>query len=70
MGNRNLKRFGIKVKKYRQIKGYTQLQLAEKLGLSANFVGMIERGERNTSVDNVYLIASALDISADKLFEK
>jgi len=38
--------------------------------MSPNFIGMIERGERNTTVENVYKIARALKIEPSILFEK
>lgn len=68
MGKQNLKNFGKKVKEYRLKNNLTQLELAELLGLSTNFVGMVERGERNTTVDNVFKIAKALKISPANLF--
>ena len=38
--------------------------------MSPNFIGMIERGERNTTVENVFKIARALGIKPSKLFEE
>ena len=34
------------IRKYRKQIGITQEQLAEKIGKSVNYIGMIERGER------------------------
>lgn len=48
----------------------TQLELAEILDMSPNFIGMIERGERNTTVENVFKIARALNIKPSNLFEE
>ena len=47
MGKKDLLAFGLRVKELRKEKGLTQSELAEKIGLSNNFIGMIERGERN-----------------------
>ena len=47
----------------------TQSELAEKIGLSTNFIGMVERGERNTSVDKIFKLADAFEISLAKLLE-
>lgn len=47
----------------------TQSELAEKIGLSTNFIGMVERGERNTSVDKIFKLAKAFNISLAQFFE-
>ena len=65
-----LKKFGKKLKSLRLANNLTQLELAEILEMSPNFIGMIERGERNTTVENVYNIARALKIQPSILFEE
>lgn len=42
-------------------------ELAEKSGLSAKFIGNIERGEKAVSLDSFVSIANALGASADAL---
>jgi len=69
MSKRDLQKFGKRLKALRVERDLTQLELAEILDLSPNFVGMIERGERNTTVENVFKIARALNIKPDALFE-
>ena len=69
MSKRDLKKFGSRVKELRLERGLTQEALAESLNLSANFVGMVERGERNTTVENVFNIARALNIKPTALFD-
>ena len=69
MSKRDLQKFGKRLKALRVERDLTQLELAEILDLSPNFVGMIERGERNTTVENVFKIARALNIKPDTLFE-
>ena len=49
----DLKIFGLRVRELRKKRKLTQSELAEKIGLSTNFIGMVERGERNTSVDKI-----------------
>lgn len=69
MSQRDLQKFGKRVKTLRVERDLTQLKLAEILDMSPNFVGMIERGERNTNVENVFNIARALGVKPNELFE-
>lgn len=70
MSKRDLQKFGKRLKSLRLDKNLTQLELAEILDMSPNFIGMIERGERNTTVENVFKIARALGIKPSVLFEE
>ncbi len=65
----NLKSFGNRVKELRIERKLTQSQLAEMIGLSTNFIGMIERGERNTAIDKVFKLSKAFNIPLSKFFE-
>ena len=66
---RNLKIFGSRIQELRKKNNLTQFELAEKIGLSTNFIGMVERGERNTSVDKIFKLAKAFNISLAQFFE-
>ena len=69
MSKKQLKSFGRKIRELRLDKGLTQQQFAEKLNLSTNFVGMVERGERNTSLLKVFIMAKALEVKPKELFD-
>ena len=69
MSKKELKAFGRRVKEMRIERDLTQSELAEKVGLSNNFIGMVERGERNTSVDKIFKLAKAFDIKLAQFFE-
>lgn len=64
-----LETFGQKLRLARESANLTQAQLAEKVDLSTNFIGMVERGERNTKLANVYKLALALEISLEEFFK-
>ena len=70
MSKKDLQKFGKRLKALRLDHNLTQLELAEILDMSPNFIGMIERGERNTTVENVFKIARALNVIPSNLFEE
>jgi transcriptional regulator with XRE-family HTH domain len=41
----------------------SQEELAHRSGLDRSYVGSIERGERNVSIDNIAVLAHALSVS-------
>ncbi|MGP5225949.1 helix-turn-helix domain-containing protein [Psychrobacter aquimaris] len=54
--------FGLQVKRYRKKKGISQEELASISGLHRTYIGSIERGERNVSLNNVEKIAISLGV--------
>lgn len=63
-----LVQFGMKIKALRLAKGYSQEQLAERAFLHRTYIGMIERGEKNITLKNIYRLAVALGVSIKDLF--
>ena len=61
---------GQRIRNYRTTKGLSQEKLAELSGCHPTYIGQIERGEKNATVESIEKIASALNISLSKLFEK
>lgn len=60
---------GIRIRHYRKEKKITQEQLAEICGLHPTYIGQLERGEKNATIESIYKIALGLNISISKLFE-
>lgn len=56
-----------KVRLRRYELGLTQEQLAERANFHVNYIGGIERGERNPSVESIVTLAKALEISSREL---
>ena len=61
-GQRGWRRVGVEVRVSRVMHGWTQEVLAEVAGLHRNYVGYVERGERNVGIDNLERLARALGV--------
>jgi transcriptional regulator with XRE-family HTH domain len=61
--------FGKSIRTLREERGYSQEELAERAGLHRNYVGGIERGERNVGLENVGKLAKALAVRTRDLFD-
>ena len=59
--------FAHNLRSIRLQKGLTQEELAELSGLHRTYVGSVERGERNISIDNMERLAHALQCSLHEL---
>ena len=61
---------GQRIRNYRTAKGLSQEGLAELSGCHYTYIGQLERGEKNATVESIEKIAVALDVSLSELFEK
>ena len=59
---------GKRIRSIRKQEGFTQAQLAEKVGLSDNYVGLIERGEGHPTLEVLGQIADALKVRMGEFF--
>lgn len=59
---------GARIKSLRGGRGLTQEQVAERTGLSVNFVSRIERGLENPTLDTLLGLAKALKVDPLDLF--
>ena len=64
-----LERFGQRVRRLRQAKGWSQEEFAYQCGLDRTYVGGIERGERNVALRNIERLADALGITIPELMK-
>lgn len=62
-------KFGQKVRAERAKLGLSQEELASRAGVHRTYVGMIERAEKNITLENIGKIAKALGIRIANFFE-
>ena len=56
---------GGNIRRFRREKRIRQEDLAERANVSANYIGMVERGEKVPSLETFIAIVNALDVSSD-----
>ena len=64
-----IKILGQRIRNYRTAKNLSQEKLAELSGCHPTYIGQIERGEKNATIESIEKISSALNVSLSKLFE-
>lgn len=60
--------FGQLVRKYRNERNMSQEQLALLCNMDRSYLGRIERGEVNPTLEKIYELATALEIMPKELF--
>lgn len=60
---------GARLRAYRQQKKLSQEAVAERAGLHPTYIGQLERGEKNASLETVEKVCGALELPMTKLFE-
>jgi len=61
---------GRRIRHYRTARGLSQEKLAELAGCHPTYIGQVERGEKNATLESIEKIATALEIPLSELFEK
>lgn len=61
---------GQRIRNYRAKLGLSQEKLAEYAGCHETYIGQVERGEKNATLESIEKIASALGVPLSQLFEK
>lgn len=62
------KLFGTNVRLLRRQRDLTQEQLASKVGVSSNFISLLENGDTSPSFDTLEKLAQALSVEVADLF--
>ncbi|MET7392815.1 helix-turn-helix domain-containing protein [Dactylosporangium sp. NPDC005572] len=59
---------GSRIRAVRQARGMSLRALAEKVGVSASMLSLLENGRSRSSIPTLYAVVEALDMSMDELF--
>lgn len=62
--------FGRRLRVLRKERGLSQERLGVRSGLHRTYVGSVERGQRNVSLDAIYALAKGLAVPAGELFDE
>jgi transcriptional regulator with XRE-family HTH domain len=65
-----LKKIGGVIKLTRNEKGLTQEEFSNQIDMNRSYLGGIERGERNITLENLLRISTALKLKMWELFKK
>ncbi len=60
-------KLGRAIRRLRREAGYSQESFADRCGVHRTYMGAVERGETNISLDNLERIAKALSLTAGQL---
>ncbi len=61
---------GRRIRTYRIDQKLSQEELAEKCGLHPTYIGQVERGEKNATIESISKISAGLSVPLDVFFEK
>ena len=64
-----LEKFGEKVREERHRRGLSQEELAARAGVHRTYIGMIERAEKNITLENIEKITKALGLKISDFFK-
>ena len=63
------KRVGMRIRKLRAKRGWSQEEFADECGLHRTYMGSVERGERNLTLKSLDKIAKTLKVSLSELLK-
>ncbi len=61
--------FGNRIRALRKLRGWSQEEFALRVNMDRSYVGGVERGERNISLENICRMSAGLGVPTSELFE-
>lgn len=65
-----LEKLGSRIRDIRTSRNMTQYELADKCAINRNYIGMLERGERNPTYLTLLKLASGCQVSVSELVKE
>jgi len=62
-------RFGERLRQLRLRRGWTQVEMAERLGIDRSYISDMERGKKNVCLPTLEVIAQALGLSISQVLK-
>ena len=69
MSKTTLEKFGEKIREERHKQGLSQEELASRAGVHRTYIGMLERAEKNITLENIEKVAKALGLKISEFFK-
>ena len=66
--NVNPIKLGVAIRELRELRNFTQQDIAEKLDVTINYISLVENGKRGMSLPNLNKLAEILDIPSSFIF--
>ncbi len=63
-------RFAVNLRAARMARGFSQEELGARAGLHRNYIGSVERNEKNISIDTIERLANALGVDVLDLLSR
>ncbi|MNJ33271.1 HTH-type transcriptional regulator PuuR [compost metagenome] len=63
-----VKLIGERIRQIRKKRGFSQEQLAERASLHPNYIGQIERGEKNLTMETLHKITKGFGMTLEEFF--
>jgi transcriptional regulator with XRE-family HTH domain len=62
-------RFGERLRKFRVRRGWTQVIMAEKVGIDRSYISDMERGKKNICLPTLEVVAQAFQVTISQLLK-
>ena len=62
-------RFGARLRALRSKHGWTQVEMAEKLGIDRSYISDMERGKKNVCLPTLEIIAQAVGLTISQVLK-
>ena len=63
-------RFGLRLRQLREKQGWTQVVMAEKVGIDRSYISDMERGKKNVCLPTLEVLALAFELTISQLLRK